>query len=143
MKNPATYLRKAMFTALNGAVTYSGNPVPIYENEGDSSATYQVIIRDYSDADSSNKRTFVSSATQVIEMVARQNDSTRKAVDEIGAIVGGILQPSRQSTGIADSTDFELMIKGKPSINYLMEDAGSGVKIVRLLFRYSLLITEK
>jgi hypothetical protein len=111
-----------------------------YENEGEV-LPRQIIIGEYSDADRSNKNDFGSNSTQVIEVVCEQNDAVRKYADEIGELVSNLIHPNTTSA-LLNGSDFSVMVVGKPSINYITENSGSGTKIVRLILRYSLLINE-
>jgi hypothetical protein len=142
MKNPAPYLRRTILALLDGNVSYDGAGVDVVESgSGGEGIGYQIFIGEYSDADSSNKHTFGANATQVIEVVAEQYDSLKKAVDAIGELVMNLIHPTTQSS-LLSGTDFKVIVVGRPSINHLVEDSGSGTKIVRLLLRYNLLITH-
>lgn len=136
----SSHIRKAIYAALNGAVTHNSAPVPVYENEA-TEQPYQIIIGEYTDSDASNKDTLAVSAKQVVEVVAIQKDSTRKAVDTIGNAVMGILKPSPATSGIASGADFQVFVQGMPSTNYLTEDTGSGY-VVRLILRFNLFINQ-
>src|SRR5688572_3807288 len=96
MINPAPHIRQTIFTLLNGNVSYNGDVIPVYETEGKESEPIQIIIADYSDSDSSNKTTFGSTGSQVLEIVSEQPKATKKTVDEVGELVLALLhsQPS-------------------------------------------------
>lgn len=146
MKNPAPYLRKTLFTLLSGNVTYDdgkgfNQAVDVVESgSGTEGVRYQIFLGDYSDADRSNKHTFAANATQVIEVVAEQNDSVKKYVDEIGELVNDLILPTTHAKNL-NGSDFQVIVN-RPSINHIVEDSGDGTKIVRLLLRYSLLINH-
>lgn len=146
MKNPAPYLRKTLFSLLDGNVSYDdgkgfNQAVSVYEGGSGDDERYQIFIGEYSDADRSNKNTFGANATQVIEITGNQVDSAKKHVDAIGDIVMNLIHPTTQSD-LLNGTDFSVTVVGRPSINHLPEDSGSGSKIVRLLLRYNLLINH-
>jgi hypothetical protein len=146
MKIITRYLRPKLYTLLSGNVSFNDSKgynqiVDVYENEGVFGLRYQILIRDYSDADRSNKHEFGSNASQLIEIVAEQNDAVRKYVDIIGELVTNLIHPTVGSN-LLSNTDFSILVQGRPSMNYLTEDSGSGTKIVRLLLRYNLLINE-
>lgn len=147
MKNPAPYLRKTIFTLLSGNITYNDGKgfngvVDVVESgSGTVGVRYQIFIGEYSDSDRSNKQTFGANASQLIEVVAEQNDSVKKYVDEIGELVMNLIKPTTTSN-LLSGTDFTILVKGKPSQNHIIEDSGDGSKIVRLLLRYSLLTNE-
>jgi hypothetical protein len=140
MKNPAPYLRRTLFSLLDGNVSYESAVVPVYEGEGEVVAR-QIIIGDYSDADRSNKQNFGANGSQIIEVVCEQPTGIKKHADAIGELVMNLIKPTTTSN-LLSNTDFSILIKGKPSQNHIIEDSGSGTKIVRLLLRYSLLTNE-
>lgn len=142
MKNPVPYIRKSLFTLLNGQVMNGTDAVPVYEGEG-GKVPYQVLIKEYSDADKSNKQFFSGKASQIIEIVGEQHDASAKVVDQIAGEVMNLIKPDTRTSGIPDSVDFQVMIIGKPSISNLTEDSGSGTKIIRRILRYSLIIIER
>lgn len=137
--NPAPYLREKIFTLLNGNVTYLGDPIPVYENEGVNTER-QIIIGDYSDDSRGSKDAFGATASQVIEVVSEQHDAVRKHVDAIGDLVNNILMPDPGSNTLSGA-DFLIVMK-RPSINHITEGSGSGKRIVRLILRYNLLISH-
>lgn len=141
MKNPASYLKKKLFAILNTAVTYNATVVPAFGNDQEHDDPLQIVIGEYSDADSSNKHNFAGNATQVIEVVSVQNDGSTKTVDEVGELVMNVIHPTVRSQ-LLSGTDFQVVIRGKPSVNHLIEPSGSGQKIVRLILRYNLLIID-
>jgi hypothetical protein len=112
----------------------------VESGSGTEGIRYQIFLGDYSDADRSNKHTFGANATQVIEVVAEQNDSVKKYVDEIGELVNDLILPTTQAKNL-NGSDFQVVVN-RPSINHIVEDSGDGTKIVRLLLRYSLLINH-
>lgn len=142
MINPAPYIRQTIFALLNNAITYDGSVVPVYESEGKDSDKVQIIIGDFNTADESNHTTFNSRARQVIEVISQQPKTTKKIVDIVGQSVTTTLQPDRH-TDTMSGTDFQVMLKGGPSVNYLDEVSGSGNKIVRLILGYDLLIIQR
>lgn len=142
MKNPAPHIRRALFTVLNGNVSYDSSNVPVYENEG-LTVPLQILIREYSDSDRSTKNNFGANASQTIEIVSEQNDSTRKTVDEVGELVMDLIKPDTRTNENLSDSDVQVMITGKPSISHLTENSGSSTKIVRLILRYNFLIVDK
>jgi hypothetical protein len=138
MKNPAPYLRRTLFSLLDGNVTYETAVVPVYEGEGEV-LPRQIIIGDYSDGDRSNKHGFEVNASQLVEVICEQSTGIKKHVDAIGEIVANLIHPTTQSN-LLSGTDFNVCVQGRPSIHHLIENSGSGTKIVRLLLRYNLLI---
>lgn len=141
MKNPAPYLRRTLFTLLNGNISYNSATIPVYENDEDHDDALQIVIGEYSDADMSNKENFQARGSQVVEVVSFQTTGAKKTVDAVGELVMDEIHPTTKSS-VLSGTDFQVLIQGKPSQNYLIEDDGSGQKIVRLIMRFNLLINE-
>jgi hypothetical protein len=144
MKIPSSYLRETLGSLLDGLTYDDGrgfnDVVPVVASEGIESK-YQIFIGSYSDSDRSNKQNFGSNSTQIIEVIGIDGDWRKKEVDEIGELAANIIHPS-QGSNILGNDDFSIMVVGKPSINHLTEDSGSGKKITRLILRYFLLIQE-
>lgn len=144
MKNPASYIRKK-FGDLLGTITYNdgegfNGTVPVIASEG-GDTKYEIFIGDYSDADRSNKHNFGANATQVIEIVAEQSTAQKKHVDAIGELAMNNIHPTTQSS-LLSGTDYMVSVVGRPSINHIVENSGSGTKIVRLILRYELIINH-
>lgn len=144
MKNPASHIRQKFGTLLDG-ITYDdgdgfNDTVPVVASEGLDSK-YQIFIGDYSDADRSNKHNFGANASQVIEVICEQDTAAKKHVDAIGELVMNAIHPTTQSNTLS-GTDFMISVVGRPSINHIIENSGSGTKIVRLILRYNLLINH-
>lgn len=137
MKHPAPYLRRTLVALLNGNVAYNSSAIPVYDTEGDD-VPLKIILGNYADADRSNDQGFGATATQVIEVVSVQNTAAKKTVDEVGEQVMNIIHPQVATTTL-DGADFNIIVS-RPSINYITENAGSGVKIVRLILTYNLKI---
>src|SRR5688572_10634067 len=134
MINPAPHIRQTIYTLLNGNVSYNGDVIPVYETEGKESEPIQIIIADYSDADQSNKTTFGANASQVIEVISEQPKATKKTVDEVGELVLALLH-SQPSDDNFSGGGFSICVVGRPSINHLPDESGSGSRIMRLILR--------
>ena len=138
MKNPAPYIRKAFFSLLNGTVG-----VPVFEGEGDASLHEQIIIADQSWTDRSTKHSFTGTFSQLIEIVTEVpgKKASRNRVDEIGETVMQLVQPTPRTIGLAE-TEFQIIGLNKENQSYLIEESGSGSKIVRLLIRYGFIVNQ-
>lgn len=141
MKNPAPYLRKAIFSLLSGHVSYLEAQVPVVEGEGNE-VRFEIFIAETSISDQSDKHSFTGRGSQLIEIVERGTGKlVHKHVDAIGELVMNLIQPAPRQTGIT-TTEFQIMSLAKESQNYLDERSGSGSYITRLLLRYSFLINQ-
>lgn len=142
MINPAPYVRQAFFALLNEAVTYNGNDVPVFENEGMHGLPAQILIAEQTWNDRSTKHSFTGNFSQLIEVVTEsKGTSGRKAVDEIGGQVMHLVQPGPRSTGLVE-TQFQIIGLKKESQNYLSDEGQAGTKIVRLLIRYIFIVNQ-
>lgn len=142
MKNPAPYLRRTLFALLSDNVTYNSAIVPVFENDEAHDDLLQIVIGEYSDADSSNKENFQARGNQVIEVVSFQSTGAKKVVDAVGELVMNLIKPTTKSE-VLSGTDFQVLTFGKPSQNHLIETDDAGGKIVRLILRYNFLIIER
>lgn len=142
MKNPAPYLRTKIGTLISGNVTYNSVEVPIYGNDEDHDDELQIVIGTFTEADTSTKARFSSVGYQEIEIVSWQMTGAKSIVDGIGEQVMNIIHPTVTSE-LLTGTDFQIIIRGKPTANYPPMESQDGSKIVRLIQRYHLFINEK
>lgn len=140
MKNAAPYIRKQLKTLLFNNVQFNGDDVPVYEGEGVAGEN-QVIIGGYSDTDQSNKHCRTMLGVQDIEIVTVKRDATSKASDEIAETVMNLIHPTVDSD-LWSVPEFQIVVKGGPSMLQIREDSYDGQKVVRRLLRYNLLIEE-
>lgn len=141
MKNPASYIQKTLGDLLDGNITYNATAVPVFSNDQEHPDRLQIVIGEYSDADASNKRNFQGIVSQVIEVASVQRTGAKKTVNDVGELIMDLLQPSVGSQQLS-GTDFQVFLRGKPSINHLVEPSGSGQKIVRLILRYNINVID-
>lgn len=142
MKNPAIHIKKKLFSLLNGAITYNSQPVHVEEGNGKAGKPYQVLIREYSDADAKNFTNFRYTGSQVIEVVNERQDEASKDADAIAGMVMNLLQPTVTDVETLSGDEFQVFIVGTPSKNILREQPGTGT-IVRRILRYNLHIVER
>lgn len=140
MKNPAPYIRRTLFSLMDGSISFDGNDVPVYEGQGPI-AEFYVIIGGYSDTDVSDKHTRKMDAVQDIEIVTIKNDSSSKASDEIAETVMNLIHPTI-SSDLWSVAEFQIWVQGGPSMLPIREDSMSGKNVVRRVLRYNLLIEE-
>ena len=144
MKNAAPYIREQLVTLLDGVITYDGETIPVYENEGvmDGSVKYQILIKDQSSTPDNTKRSFSNQTTAVIEVISETSSSVRKHVDVIGNEVLALLKPTTQTTGIPDSAVWQIA-NLEISTRYLTDEGGAETKIVRLILELNFTTIEK
>ncbi len=70
MKDPIKFIKNAYFTALDGAITYNGSTIPVYDEEADETGgDYYIIISTIVDADLPNKAKFMNEVEVLIDVV--------------------------------------------------------------------------
>lgn len=142
MINPAPYIRTQFFALLNNAISYEGNNVPVYDSEGKDTDPIKIVFGEFTGADDSNKTTFNTRARQVIEVISQHPKGMRKAVDVVGRAVTTTIQPDRH-TDTMSGDEFQVMLWGGPSVNYLDDVSGSGAKLIRLILGYDMTIVQR
>lgn len=141
MINPAPHIRKAFYQCLNNQVWFNSSLVPVYDSEG-RGEQYMVLIGEQSIQDESTKHSFCGTCQQLIEIVSEDKGfAARRAADEIGNSVMHLVQPSPRGIGPA-SAEFQIFGLTRLSHSYIVEDGGSGSKIVRMLIRYQFKINQ-
>lgn len=140
MKNPAPYIRRQLFSLLNGNVSFDSANVPVYEGSG-ALVNFYVIIGGYSDTDVSDKTSRKMDAVQDIEIVTIKNDSSSRASDEIAETVMNLIHPTIDSD-LWTVPEFQIWVVGGPSMLPIREDSISGQNVVRRVLRYNLLMVE-
>jgi hypothetical protein len=143
MKNPAPYIRKAVYSILNGTVSYNSEVIPVYEGEGEVLSN-QIIIGSYSHRDNSNKHVFSYQSTQTIEIITiKEGLNPSKDSDAIAEIVMNLIKPSTRIAENLSSADFQVMIIGGPDMDAIREESANNQKVMRRLLRFNLLVTER
>jgi hypothetical protein len=136
-KDPERVFRKAIYNALNGAVTYNGNPVAVYDefaadNAGD---LFIVLSNQYAD-DRRNFAKFVTGCVLIIDICHLQNRAmTKDVVDAISNTIKGILMPSLVSTGLTLDAGFSLTNLYRETSSYLSEQNNTKW-VIRKIERY-------
>lgn len=137
MKHPGPHIRRAIFSLLTPL------SIPVYGNGDNNHELVYVEIGEFSTAGAGNKHQFGHSGTQVLEVISEQARGARKTVDVAGESVMTLMKPTVRDNELLSDVDFQVFVRGEPSINYLTEESQEGKKIVRLILRYNLLINEK
>src|SRR6478735_811968 len=111
MKNPAPYLRRTLFSLLDGNVTYETAVVPVYEGEGEV-LPRQIIIGDYSDGDRSNKHGFEVNASQLVEFFCKKITGIKKHVDAMGEILENLIHQTTKSI-LLSGPNLNVCVRGR------------------------------
>lgn len=109
MKAVDQVYREAIFTALNGNLTYNSNPVNVYSAEADTTDKLYVIIGEATNVqDNTNKKKFCTASTVNIEIVHYQEAGTSyKVINDVYDQMMDILIPAPYTAGFIINTDFQ------------------------------------
>lgn len=146
MKDPVKYLKDAYYTLLNGNVTYNGSPISVYDEEANPSAgDYYIIVSTVTNTNQAVKTKFFTDLEIVIDVVTLINYQMIKEKEIVDVICGKIMNlvlPTKETTGIADTPDFQAISVRCESGNHLpVADTGTK-KVVRRVLRFSQTIVE-
>lgn len=139
IKFPAPYVRKKLFSLLNGSVMFGSGDVAVYEGEG-ILVENQIIIGEYSHTRVFNKHCFRYDAQQRIEVITIKNDPTSKNVDAIAESVMNIIQ-GVDGLGDISTDDFQMVVTGE-NVDTVREETSSGKKVLRRFITYNLSIEQ-
>lgn len=147
MKDPIKFIKSAYYTALDGAITYNGSTIPVYDEEADETGgDYYIIISTIVDANLPNKGKFMNEVEVLIDVVSQNNfrvDLVKGIVDAITAKVLNVIIPSINTTSLAGNADFQIVdVRKSASQHVPILDTGTK-KIVRRLTRFTQIIIEK
>jgi len=147
MKDPIKFIKDAYFNALNGAITYNGSEVYVYDEEADETGgDYYILISTITDADAPNKAKFMNDVQVLIDVVSQNNfrvDLVKKIVDSITEKVLNVIIPSVGNSSLSDNADFQIIdVRKSGSQHVPIIDTGTK-KIVRRLTTFTQLIIEK
>jgi len=147
MKDPIKFIKSAYYTALDGAITYNGSTIPVYDEEADETGgDYYIVISTIVDADLPNKGKFMNEVEVLIDVVSQNNwrvDLVKQIVDAITAKVLNTIIPSINTNSLADNADFQIVdVRKSASQHVPILDTGTK-KIVRRLTRFTQIIIEK
>lgn len=143
MKNPAIHIKKKLFSLLNGAITYNGQPVYVEEGTGKYGKPVQVLIGEYSDADNKLFSNFRYNASQVITVLTERHDESSKDADAVAGMLMNILQPGVETVEQLSGDEFQAFIIGSPSKNLIRESSDGTTVFCRRILRYQLQIIER
>jgi hypothetical protein len=147
MKSASKYLKNAYLNLLDGAITYNGSAVPVYDKESDPTGNdYFIVVSTINDVDLANKSAFFSETQVTIDVITRVPNTMLRVSDAVDSITEKILQlvlPSINTTGLADDSDFHVKLVRKDSMNdFPLSDSGTK-KIVRRIIKFSQTVKEK
>jgi hypothetical protein len=147
MKDGVKFIKDAYYTLLDGAVTYNGSPIPVYDEESDPAGNdYYIIVSTVTDTNIGNKHKFFNETTVLIDVITKIDYTLPKQKEIVDVITGKVLNlviPSVGTTGLTEDSNFQIVdVRKETSYHFPILDTGSK-KIVRRLTRFSQTIIEK
>lgn len=147
MKDGIKFIKDAYLNLLTDAVDYNGTTIPVYDEDADPSGNdFYIIVSTVTDADIPVKGKFFSETTVLIDVVTTFNIQIPKIKEVSDVITGKVLNlvlPTPNSTGLSDTSDFQICDVRKESSQHFPLIDTNTKKIVRRLTRFSQIIIEK
>lgn len=122
-KDAERVFRTAIFNALDGAITYNGTTIPVYDEFASDTAPNLFIVlgNQYAD-DRRNFAKFVTGSVIVIDIVHHQNRAmTKDVVDAVSNSIKAVLMPSISGTGLTLEAGFSINNLYRETASYLSE----------------------
>jgi hypothetical protein len=144
MRDVGGVIRKAIFQALDGNITYNSAEVVIFDEaptEGPSSQ--YILLSTQTENDARNNARFVHEGTILLDIVTVTGAYVTKEIAEsISDQILDILLPTIGTTGITLDAGFNLTDLRRESANYLPMLQTDTAKILRKVLRLSFRIQE-
>ena len=134
MKSPETILRDAVFTALDGQITYNAVTIPVYGGKADLGTDLYIVMEETNSFEGSNKQGFGNEVTLTLEIVHFQDRATTyKATDSIYNDMMEILLPSVNTPGFTLAAGWQA-VKVRVDTSDFLEQAEQTIvrRIIRL-----------
>ena len=146
MKDPVKFIKDAYYTLLKDNVTYNGSIIDVYDEEANPAGnTYYIIISTVTNTNNPVKTKFFTDLEVLIDVVTLldyQMTKQKEIVDIISGKIMNLVLPTKETTGIADTSDFQAISVRCESGNHLpVADTGTK-KVVRRILRFSQTIVE-
>ena len=133
MKDVSGPYRAAIFTALNGNLSYNSVSVPVFSGYAETTDSLYVILENTSEVGDHNKNKFTTSSTITIEIINYQTRAVSYvALDDVYEQIMELLIPEPFTAGFT-ITGFQALNPEVTSVNHLIEQGLE--KCVRKVFR--------
>lgn len=131
MKDNKKILRQAVFDALDGNVTYDGNPIPVYDEKNDNEPIY-ILLSNQQEFDDNTSDAFITRSTLDYEVVEQTGYSVSKdAIDDINDQILTIIFPTPSTTGLTMPTGFQFLNLRRESSRSLAFEISATESIIR------------
>lgn len=123
MRDDGRALRKALFTALDGQVTYNSVAVPVFDQKVEGAPKRYILLSNTQQVDKKNKTNFVTETEQSVEVYEHRDSSAKSEVLEtITDRILQVLYPTVRTYGFTLDAPFHLTYS-KPISSSLYEMA--------------------
>lgn len=142
-KDPEIILRKSIYAALNGNVTYNGTVIPVYDEFASDVAPniFIVLGNQYAD-DRRNYTKFVTGSVIVVDICHHQNRAmTKDVVDTIGNTIKSILLPNIATFGLTLDAGWSINNLYRETSSYVSEQNNTKW-LIRKIERYRCLMQQ-
>lgn len=144
MKDVGGIIRKAIYQALAGNISYNSNIIAIFDEAAthNSEAPY-ILLSTQTESDAGNNARFVTEGTILLDIVTIQPSYVTKEIAEnISNQISELLQPTVTTHGITLDAGFSLTRLRRESASYLPMLQTDTAKILRKVIRYSFRIQQ-
>jgi hypothetical protein len=144
MNEVAGVIRKAIYTALNGNVSYNSVNIPIFDEAPDEAqSSHYILFSSQTEDDATNNARFVTEGDILLDIVTiHPSYPTKKVVESISDTIMGILTPTVTTRGITLPSGFSLtLFRRERSYSIPMLQSSTG-KVIRKILRYSFRIQQ-
>jgi hypothetical protein len=123
MIDVAKAVREALYTCLNGNVSYNSANVPVVDgfSMGESLVTNHIIVDNVTDGDNDSLSHTSSEVNATLQVVTYVEGFSKSAVDTISSSVRGLLQPAFATNGLSISGAQVLNLRVTSPQGYLEE----------------------
>jgi len=147
MKDPIKAIKTAYQTLLNGAVDFSGSPIPCFIGEGNITSNNSYMVISAAKADLiPNKGMFAYSASITIDIISKQKVLLSDPFNPVDVITEGVMQlvlPSITTTGLSINADFQLNSTALDTTNYSVVEDYQANRLMRRQVTFIHNIIEK
>ena len=144
MNEVAGIIRKAIYTALNGNISYNSVNIPIFDEAPDEAqSSHYILFSTQTEDDATNNARFVTEGEILLDIVTIHPSYTTKVVAEsISDTIMGILTPTVTTRGITLPSGYSLtLFRRERSYSIPMLQSSTG-KVIRKILRYSYRIQQ-
>ena len=139
MNEVSDKIRTAIYTALNGNITYNSQTIGIFDEAPPTTAAVNYILfSTQAEDDQSNNSRFVTEGYILLDIVSIQSEFPNKSVlESISNSILTILRPTVTTYGITLPAGYNLTLFRRESANSIPMLQSSTGKVLRKVLRFS------